>query len=67
MDGGAGNDNLDAHHGGVDTMRGGAGDDRLYAYDTMPDDDVDCGLGSADRAIVDVGEASVNCELVSNG
>jgi Ca2+-binding RTX toxin-like protein len=60
--GGPGSETL-AGGDGRDQMYGGAGDDSLSARDGRADEVVDCGPGN-DRASVDVGEPTIDCEDV---
>jgi hypothetical protein len=64
IDGGAGNDTLTGG-AGSDALSGGAGDDTLNARDGEIDAGIDCGAGTRDVAVVDVGDpATVGCESV---
>jgi hypothetical protein len=60
IDGGSGGDVLT---GGplADTIRGGDGDDRIFARDGVVDT-IDCGVGD-DRAVVDANDVVTNCEV----
>ncbi|MDQ3965805.1 MAG: hypothetical protein M3246_05025 [Actinomycetota bacterium] len=50
---------------GTDTMSGGDGDDKIFAHDgTAAKEDVDCGPGTNDFAVVDKTDTVDNCERV---
>jgi beta-lactamase regulating signal transducer with metallopeptidase domain len=49
---------------GLDTIHGGRGDDRIRTWQDAAADVVDCGPGSADRAIVDASDVTRGCETV---
>ena len=63
--GGAGNDRI---AGGLqpDTLDGGPGDDAIQAFDRSVDN-VNCGEGGADAAIVDANDVLAGCEIVQKG
>ena len=63
--GGAGNDRI---AGGLqpDTLDGGPGDDAIQAFDRSVDN-VNCGEGGADAAIVDANDVVAGCEIVQKG
>ena len=54
---------------GADTFYGMAGNDTLNTRDGVADAKIDCGDGTADKAIVDASEATkaVGCETVDSG
>lgn len=49
---------------GTDTIRGGPGDDTVRTWGDGMSDDVDCGPGQGDRAVVDATDMTVGCEVV---
>jgi hypothetical protein len=62
LEGGAGNDRLEGGPTG-DLLDGGSGDDDLQARDAAIDL-IRCGDGLADRATVDPGEQTIDCETL---
>jgi uncharacterized repeat protein (TIGR01451 family) len=68
LSGGEGNDRLVGGGGGIDRLSGGAGDDVLIITDGTGDDLAAGGPHvTGDSCIVDVGDATADCESVRSG
>lgn len=62
LEGGDGPDQLSDNSQPTNVLRGGAGDDYLYAVNSQTTDTVDCGAGGSDTAELDYFEFWTGCE-----